>query len=76
MKPWSTDDTAAALFLPVAMRTTPSMATSTIGTNFGVAGVGSGISAITLAERDVNNQLFTLMSHMVLPLLLLTIFIK
>ena len=57
---WSTDDTAAALFLPVAMRTTPSMATSTIGTNFGVAGVGSGISAITLAERDVNNQLFTI----------------
>ena len=27
---------AAALFLPVAMRTTPSVAAGTIGTNFGV----------------------------------------
>lgn len=57
---WSTDDMACAMYLPTPMRGTPTLATSTIGSNFGVAGVGTNVSAITLAERSTHNQFMAL----------------
>ena len=50
---WSTDDMACIIHLPTPMRTIATsgvIETSTIGSNFGVAGIGSSVSAITIAE--------------------------
>ena len=57
---WSTDDMACAMYLPTPMRSAPTLGTSTIGSNFGVAGVGTNVSAITLAERSTTNQFMAL----------------
>ena len=56
---WSTDDMACIIHLPTPMRTIATsgvIETSTIGSNFGVAGIGSSVSAITIAEFQTNNQ--------------------